>query len=343
MAFVVSSVGCTAVGPFPTPLGWLEQAFRGDVRDRDARAVRACLYDPVLAAFIGAVDSHLPPTARVLLVPAQPLDNLPLHLVPHNGRPWGTSRHISLLPAAGLVATFSRAAGGRPTSSLVAGDSDGTLPWAQAECIAVAAALGTEPLLGPACTFEAVAAALAGDRLDVIHLAVHGRGDSTRGGRAALRFATSNGAAWVPFDELLALGLNAELVFLSGCSTALSGPVHGQGAVSAAQAALEAGAGAVIGCLWPVEDQAAAAFATALYGALAPAWEAGPTDAREAMASARLAVIGAAGEATLGDTRARRDGRRNLSNEPGPDLDPAIADALRWAPFVLVGDPIVAG
>ncbi len=343
MAFIVGRSSCAAVGPIPTPPRWLEQAFRGDVREHDARAVEACLNDPVLAAFVAAIESQLPPGASVLLVPAQPLDNLPLHLIPASGRPWGASRQISLLPAAGLVTSFSGASGGRPTRSLVAGDSDCTLRWASKECVDVARALATEPLLGPACTFDAVATALAGDRLDVIHLALHGRGDSTRGGRAALRFATPDGTAWVPFDELLALGLNAELVFLSGCSTALSGPVHGQGAVSAAQAALEAGAGAVIGCLWPVEDQAAAAYATAFYDALVPAWEAGPADAREAMASARQAVQGGA-TAPHNGAVVRRDGRRNLSPDTAAeDLDPVTAQALRWAPFVLVGDPIVAG
>jgi tetratricopeptide (TPR) repeat protein len=343
MAFLVGQGTCTALHPISTPTRWLEHAFKGDVGERDARVVEACLHDPTLATFIAAIDSRLPPGASVLLVPAGPLDNLPLDLVPIGGRPWGASRSISLLPAAGLVTAFAGATGSRPTHSLVAGDSDGTLPGAEQECIEVAAALATEPLLGPDCTFEAVASALSGDRLDIIHLAVHGRGDSTRGGRAALRFAAPGSATWVPFDELLALGLNAELVVLSGCSTALSGPVHGQGAVSAAQAAIEAGAGAVIGCLWPVEDQAAATFATALYKALVPAWSAGPADLRQAMASARQAVQGVPASMAPDRIAVRRDGRRNLSPEPTAAADPAVGDALRWAPFVLVGDPVLAG
>ena len=339
-ALVVDRRSCRTVGPVETPSDWLADALHGDVHEREARAVEACLRDTTLARLVEEIEEALEPGAQVLLVPDGPLVNLPLHLVPCGARDWGRERTLNVLPAARLVEAFSPATGGRPSRSLVAGDSDGTLPGARDECIAVGAALGSSPLLGPACTVEAVAAALGGGRLDVIHLALHGRGDSARGGRAALRFATADGATWVPFDDLLHLGLDAELVFLSGCSTAIAGPVHGQAPVSAAQAALEAGAGAVIACLWPVDDQAATAFATALYAALLPAWNAGPADLRMAMASARQAVRAADPAALAGW---RRDGRRGRGPEQSPAVEPAVADALRWAPFVLFGDPIVAG
>ncbi len=107
---------------------------------------------------------------------------------------------------------------------------------------------------------------LRAGELDVVHLAVHGRGDAHRGGRASLLLSDgSGGTEWVAFEELAAFHWRAELVVFSGCSTAVAGPRQGFGLVSVAHAAAERGAAAVIACLWPVGDAAARIFMTAFY------------------------------------------------------------------------------
>src|SRR5262249_37895219 len=151
----------------------------------------------------------------------------------------------------------------------VAGDSRGDLPHAAAECREVAALLGTSPLIGQQCTRGAIEAELRSRSLDIVHLAMHGRGDPRRGGRSSLLLANGAGdTEWVNFGELITFDWKVNLVVFSGCSTGVTGPQHGHQLIGVASAAMEAGAAAVIGCLWPVGDEAAKLFMTVLYQSL---------------------------------------------------------------------------
>lgn len=66
----------------------------------------------------------------------------------------------------------------------VAGNSAGDLAGAEDECRAIAPALGTSALTGMQCTRAAIDAALQTGPLDIMHLALHGRGDVQRGAPA---------------------------------------------------------------------------------------------------------------------------------------------------------------
>lgn len=68
--------------------------------------------------------------------------------------------------------------------------------------------------------------------------------------------------------DVYGLSLNAELVVLSACRTALGAPVAGEGLVGFASGFLRAGADRVLASLWDVDDRAAAAFMTRFYEAL---------------------------------------------------------------------------
>jgi CHAT domain-containing protein/tetratricopeptide (TPR) repeat protein len=100
----------------------------------------------------------------LVLVPTGPLQSLPWSMLPTcRGRP------VTVSPSASLW----RLASSRPPAAgpvLVAAGPG--LPGAQAEVEAVAAIHGTSPLVGPAATVEAVAAAL--DGAELAHLAAHG-------------------------------------------------------------------------------------------------------------------------------------------------------------------------
>ena len=99
--------------------------------------------------------------------------------------------------------------------------------------------------------------------------------------------------------------LNAELVVLSACETALGRPVAGEGYLGLADAFLQAGARSVIASLWNVDDQATELFMTTFYAA----WKTG------APKSAALQTA-----------------RQALRNTP------EFAHSGTWAAFVLIGD-----
>jgi len=322
----------------------LATAEGGDTQEREARVVGLCLQERLLSDLAEAVTAAVPEKRRLLIVPDQSLYNLPLHAIPVRGRPWCEHFSIGYLPAAGALrfAPVRRPPVGR---SLVAGDSRGDLPHAAEECREVAAVLGSIPLIGPQCTRVAMENELRAGELDVVHLALHGRGDVRRGGRASLLLADgTGGTAWVSFDELAALPWWAELVVFSGCSTAVAGPRQGHELVGVARAAAERGAAAVIACLWPVGDEATKIFMTQLYKELTARRAVGPVDLRVVLDDARNALRAWVRAASAAGVQ-RRDGRsmrpKMMDMVERPKVDPEVADALQWAPFILLGDPIL--
>jgi CHAT domain-containing protein/tetratricopeptide (TPR) repeat protein len=319
----------------------------GDVREREVRLVELCLRDPLLRDLAAAVTTVVPKKrARLLLVPDQFLHNLPLHLIPVEGQPLCDLYPIGYLPAAGALRSAHRQ---RPNAerSLVAGNSCGDLPYAEDECNDVANELGTKPpLLREKCTRSAIEEVLkeAGE-LDIVHLALHGRGDVRRGGRASLLLADGRGdAEWVDFEELTRFRWRVGLVVFSGCSTAVAGPRDGHELVGIARAAAERGAAAVIACLWPVGDEAAKIFMTAFYKELVARRKSGAVDLRLVFDEARK-QLRAWRSATSTASARRRDGRffrsKAMDGEEPPPADPEVVDALAWAPFILLGNPVL--
>lgn len=106
--------------------------------------------------------------------------------------------------------------------------------------------------------------------------------------------------------DVFGLRLDAELVVLSGCQTALGAELRGEGLWGLTQGFFSAGARRVVASLWQVEDQAAAELMQRFYGAL---WRAGMPPAA-ALRSAKLSL--------------RRERRWR--------------DPYFWAAFVLAGD-----
>jgi CHAT domain-containing protein len=92
----------------------------------------------------------------------------------------------------------------------------------------------------------------------VIHLAVHAIANETRPERSALVLLSDpahDEDGFLQASEIVQLPLNADLVVLSACDTAV-GPLEGQEGVSTlSQAFLLAGARTVVSTLWSVEDE----------------------------------------------------------------------------------------
>jgi len=149
------------------------------------------------------------------------------------------------------------------------------LPWTRREAQAiVAAAPAGRSLL--ALDFRASRqTALLPDlsRYRIVHFATHGVIDARTPALSGLMLSRV-GEQGTPVDGFLGLDdvynlhLNAELVVLSGCETALGKEVRGEGLVGLTQGLLYSGARRVAASLWRVEDQATAELMSRFYRAL---------------------------------------------------------------------------
>jgi tetratricopeptide (TPR) repeat protein len=312
----------------------LEAADLGDMRERAAKLLEICRHSPLILDLVAGVAQRISVGGRVLLVPDIGLHNLPLHVTPVESKPWCERASIAYLPgSAFLLLARAKTKGG---SVFVAGNSRGDLPGADAECDEVGVLYGVSPLKKGECTQAALEKVLEKGPIDVVHLAVHGRGNPRRGSQSSLMFATENGGTeLVDLEALAERPWPAKLVVLSGCSTGLGGLRDGRELVSVAGRILQSGANAVVASLWSVGDENARivmrTFHTALKGAQPDA-----KDYRIALDVARAALT--AGNAPI--TGKIRDGR-DIRPEDAPP-DPAWAESsmdLDWASFVVVGDP----
>ena len=187
-------------------------------------------------------------------------------------------------------------------------------------------------LLGAEASEENVAALARSGALEgfgLLHFATHAYADERRPERSALvlsqidlpRPLDSALAGERVVDGLITAGeilaewrLDAELVTLSGCGTALGRDVHGEGYVGFATAFLQAGAHTLLVSLWEVDDRAAEILMKRFYENLTGG-RGTPLTREEALREARAHL------------RAWTDerGRRPFAH-PG-----------HWASFVLVG------
>ncbi|RPH53576.1 CHAT domain-containing protein, partial [bacterium] len=187
------------------------------------------------------------------------------------------------------------------------------LPGSRQEAEAIAALVPAGESL-VALGADASRSLVLGDRLSafrVLHFATHGVFDAERPALSGLALSSIDAAGkpedgFLHLHDVYNLRLDADLVVLSGCRTALGREVRGEGLIGLTRGFLYAGASRVVASLWRVEDQATAALMTRFYRAL---WEEGLPPA----AALRAAQLG------------MREQRR-------------WRDPYYWAGFVLQGD-----
>ncbi len=253
-------------------------AMAEDSLGRTVETLTQALLPPATRAFV-AEAKHL------VLSPHRALHLVPFHAARVDGRyliERATIRYVPsfeslLLPwtgsRAGDVIAVGVGAFGRP------GVRD--LPHAESEARAVAEAwqaAGTRAatLLGDAAT-RAAFAALPLERCRCLHLATHGSSvlaDDTGGDPFLSRLYLRDGE--VEALTIAASTLRAELVVMSACCSgqrALGLPglpeLPGDDLFGLQGALFEAGAGSVIGALWPVDDATAGALLPVLHAGLA--------------------------------------------------------------------------
>jgi CHAT domain-containing protein/tetratricopeptide (TPR) repeat protein len=269
------------------------------------------------------------PGDKLILVPHGVLHYLPFAALrdPETGRFVVEDYTLTLAPSASVLG-FLRAKESPVTgTALVMGEPATTDPGlpplrgAGNEAKAVAALLGTEPLLGATATESRLYK--LGGKVDLVHLAAHGVLDreSPRFSRIALapdpppegsapstagEAGSHDGNLEVNeiYGDLDLSGVN--LVVLSACETALGEVTGGDEVVGLTRALLYAGSPGVISTLWNIDDEATAGLMTQFYQRLLS----GET-AAEALRGAQVASL----------------------------QEPRYADPFYWAAFTLTGDP----
>jgi CHAT domain-containing protein/tetratricopeptide (TPR) repeat protein len=143
----------------------------------------------------------------------------------------------------------------------------------------------------------------------ILHLATHSEISEVQPMQSRIVLAESDGAGEdgdLKTLEICGLKLNADLVVLSGCGTALGKPSRGEGLIGMSRAFLHAGVPSTVASLWPVDDASTALFMKRFYACL-----------KNGMSRTRA----------LRQTKIECIAARDFSRDP-----------FYWAPFVLIGD-----
>ena len=211
---------------------------------------------------------------RLLMVPSGPLHFAPLHLLGGVDAPLCAQWRVSILPSLELLRVRARATALPGRAVFGIGYEDDALgrrrlSGAVVEAGAIARKLGVNPSLDDSVTPDAVRAALT--TCGIVHLACHGSHDAVAPSLQALELMpAADGEAHLTAADLHALDLRGVgLLTLSACETALGRFDVGDNLRGLVAAALGAGAHAVVGTLWPVDDRAAALFFDQLYAGIA--------------------------------------------------------------------------
>jgi CHAT domain-containing protein len=199
------------------------------------------------------------------------------------------------------------------------------LPASAAEAAAVAQALELKPESGDVLIGgDATPSRVEKKDLPVyryIHFAVHGVLCQTRpGGAAEAALALSPERAGTPgsvlrSEDIIGQKLNADLVALSGCETAIGAEEAGEGLLNLARSFLIAGARGTVTTLWRIEDEATSALMKDFYR--------------------RLKASGDAASSLVAAQRWLASEQYEV-NEAGDSVP--LAMPLYWAAFTVIGD-----
>lgn len=262
------------------------QLFLGLVERRDGSEAAAAdkLYTWLLREGLAGLD---PGVRRLVIVPDGPLFHVPFGVLrPGKERtPLAAAYQIAVVPSASLwlrwqaagrrkhrlpvlaladpaLPDATREAATRGAGIFSTGLRLGRLPRARDEARAVAGHLGGARLFeGSEATERLLKTEPLGDYA-MLHLAAHAVVDESHPHRSAVVLAAGadgeDGLLQPP--EIAALDLDGVVVILSACSSARGEILEGEGAMSLARSFFQAGARAVLGNLWPLRDDEAAAL-----------------------------------------------------------------------------------
>jgi CHAT domain-containing protein len=251
------------------------------------------LGDAIAAPIVAMLPANV---SHLVIVPSSPFNTVPFDVLEMaNGQPLIERFEISYVPSASVYAALRRKSIGpdgdvadravlanrgvlvfgapeRPRNSGVASwDTLPPLPEAAAEAREVSRVSPRSLVrLGRDASEAALKRAPVSD-VSIIHFASHAVVDPAGLRGTALLLAPGDGEDGVVRpEELSSLSLNADLVVLSACATAVSGGHAGDEGLRGLVAPLiEAGARSVAATLWAVDDQAQRVLVSRMYQRLA--------------------------------------------------------------------------
>ena len=200
-------------------------------------------------------------TKKLIIVPHGSLHYLPFAAL-SDGKEYLIDRFsIRMLPSASVLSFLKERAKQEGSGALIFGnpklnDPKYDLKFAQDEALAIGRIIPESKVL---LRREASKTNLQnfGSRYTVIHLAVHGVFDLDKPLNSALLLAADrNNDGLLRAGDLYNLSLNADLVTLSACETALGKVATGDDVVGFTRGFLYAGARSLVSSLWQVDDEA---------------------------------------------------------------------------------------
>jgi CHAT domain-containing protein len=271
-------------------------SVRGD-SSRSAVTASVRLHEDLLGEAMVALPEEV---RRLVIVPDDALFRCPFGALraTEGAPPIGTDFEISLAPSATVWAHLKEVSNGsdprRGSAALILfaptiGEVDRDAlslraadPWVsglklpplrhaerEARSLERVAGSGSTVLSGP----EASERVLKDTQLDgfaIIDLVTHAVVDDEQPERSAILLApgSDDEDGFLQVREIPDLDLDGQLVILSSCRSSSGRILGGEGAQSLARAFLEAGAGAVLASLWPLEDEEASILLSSFAGSL---------------------------------------------------------------------------
>lgn len=267
-AFVATQSGVRAVQLDGKGLSNEVRAFRTALQksqSRDAGTLAGKLYARLIAPLA------LPEQGKLLVVP-----HGVLHYVPFNalatGKDYLLDRYsIRLLPSASVLTFLNQR---KPTGNGLLifgnpdlGDPQLDLPGAQKEAMEIAHLRPGSTLLMRGDATKLAATSQAG-KFAYLHFASHGKFNAAQPLQSGLYLANdkaTGSSGTLTVDDLYSMNLNADLVTLSACETALGRTVNGDDVIGMTRGFFYAGASSVISSLWAVDDEATYQMMTRFY------------------------------------------------------------------------------
>jgi len=268
VAFVVTRSGLTAVPVAVSDINRVVLDLLKSVTSaQDALSQCRAAYDALIGPVRGSIA-----TSKVLLVPFGILHYVPFAAL-HDGRGFLVeSFSLRQVPSLSALTIGERTRAGGAGSLIIGnparpGDAP-PLPNAQIEAERVGALLPNPVLLiGPAATLGAFHQDAPSKAY--LHIASHGEFNAKDPLGSRLLLAPDPGDTGdLTVGSLYATRLNARLVTLSACETAVSELSDGDDLVGLVRGFLFAGAQNVIATLWEIADQATSTLMTSFYRTL---------------------------------------------------------------------------
>lgn len=296
-------------------LGGRLQARRVDVPETELRElVQAATFDLLATpSRAGPETANLERLSTLLLQGVDPRGARAIHVLPDGplwaapfdalpcgggGRALGTVAPIVTSPSIHVIRSMRRRGRvtAQPSRPLVvarpaAGDAMPDLPGAEQQAVVIKQAFPEIQVLQFTQATKARALAAMPETTH-IHIAAHA---VARAGEPPYILLCDGlgGPERVHVEDVAALRLRAELVFLAACSTSLGPASSGEGLISIARAFLFAGAQCAVGTLWPIPENETVRLVAWFYANLAQgstvvkAMNAAKRSAREAGMSTR--------------------------------------------------------